>query len=148
VIGALAFKENINYGHVIEPQLEQVAELTGWMPETALVDRGCKGNKNILGVRIKMPGSCKGKSTYQKARDRQMFRRRASIEPIIGHIKQGHKMLRNYLKGTEGYMINTLLAATASNMVKILRKIRKSYIFVLNRIIDLLFAEYQTLLKY
>jgi len=112
VIGALAFEENIYDGHAIEPQLEQVAELTGYMPETALVDRGCKGNKNILGVSIKIPGSGNGKSAYQKAKDRQMFRRRASIEPIIGHIKQDHRMLRNYLKGTEGDMINTLLAAT------------------------------------
>ena len=51
---------------------------------------------------------------------KQMFRRRASIEPIIGHLKQDHRLLRNYLKDVEGDMINTLLAGATFNMMKVL----------------------------
>src|SRR4030042_6307535 len=148
VVGAMAFEENIYDGHAIEPQLAQVEDLLGRLPETALVDRGCKGRKSILGVNIKIPGSGKGKTAYQKARDRERVRRRASIEPIIGHIKQDHRMLRNYLKGVEGDMINTLLAGAAFNMMKMLRKIRKSIICVLNEIVKLLTQEYQILVNY
>jgi len=148
VVGALAFEDNIYDGHAIEPQLEQVEDLIGKLPETVLVDRGCKGRKNILGVDIKIPGSGKGKTAYQKRKERERFRRRASIEPIIGHLKQDHRLLRNYLKGVEGDMINTLLAGAAFNMMKMLRKIRESVICVLNELIEKLIMNYQILIKY
>jgi transposase, IS5 family len=147
VVGAMAFEENIYDGHAIEPQLAQVEDLLGRLPETALVDRGCKGRKSILGVNIKIPGSGKGKTAYQKRKERERFRRRASIEPIIGHLKQDHRMLRNYLKGVEGDMINTLLAGAAFNMMKMLRKIRESVICVLNEFIEKLIRNYQLLIN-
>ena len=49
---------------------------------------------------------------------RQKFRRRAAIEPIIGHLKSDHRMARNFLKGFKGDEINLLLAATAFNLKK------------------------------
>jgi transposase, IS5 family len=145
VVGAMEFEENIYDGHAIGPQLAQVEDLLGQLPETALVDRGCKGRKSILGVNIKTPGSGIVKTAYQKTRDRARFRRRASIEPIIGHLKQDHLMLRNYLKGIEGEMINTLLAGAAFNMMKMLRKVRESVICVLNGLIERLVRNYQVL---
>jgi IS5 family transposase len=148
VVGAMAFEDNIFDGHTLEPQLSQVEDLLGRLPEAALVDRGCKGRKSIMGVSIKIPGSGKGKTAYQKAKERERFRRRASIEPIIGHLKQDHRLLRNYLKGVEGDMINTLLAGAAFNMMKMLRKIRKSIICVLNEIVKILTREYQILINY
>jgi transposase, IS5 family len=144
----MAFEDNIFDGHTLDPQLAQVEDLLGRLPETALVDRGCKGRKHILGVSIKIPGSGKGKTTYQKAKERERFRRRASIEPIIGHLKQDHRLLRNYLKGVEGNMINTLLEGAAFNMMKMLRKIRESILYVLNEIVKILTQEYQFLVNY
>ena len=35
---------------------------------------------------------------------------------MIGHLKSDHRMMRNYLKGTVGDGINTLMAAAAYNM--------------------------------
>jgi transposase, IS5 family len=148
VVGAMAFEDNIYDGHTLEPQLAQVEDLLGRLPETALVDRGCKGRKSIMGVNIKIPGSGKGKTAYQKSKDRERFRRRASIEPIIGHLKQDHRLLRNYLKGVEGDMINTLLAGAAFNMMKMLRRIRESIICVLNEIVNILIREYQILVSF
>ena len=46
------------------------------------------------------------------------FRRRAAIEPIIGHMKSDYRMARNYLKGFDGDEINLLLAASAFNLKK------------------------------
>ena len=44
------------------------------------------------------------------------FCKRAGIEPVIGHLKSDHRMMRNYLKGTLGDAINTMMAAAAYNM--------------------------------
>ncbi len=38
------------------------------------------------------------------------MKRRAAIEPIIGHMKAEHRMDRNYLKGRHGDRINAILA--------------------------------------
>jgi IS5 family transposase len=42
VAWAMAFEDNIFDCHTIEPQLAQVEDLLSRLPETALVDRGCK----------------------------------------------------------------------------------------------------------
>jgi hypothetical protein len=47
---------------------------------------------------------------------RKKFCKRAGIEPVIGHLKSDHRMMRNYLKGTLGDAINTMMAAAAYNM--------------------------------
>ena len=57
-------------------------------------------------------------------------------------------MLRNYLKGVEGDMINTLMAGAAFNMMKMLRKIRESIICILNEFFEKLFWKYQIQIKY
>ena len=132
IIGAMAFEGNPYDGHTLLPQLDQVSDLMGKLPRLALVDRGYKGRKEILGVEIKIPGSGRGHTAYEKNRDRARFRRRAAIEPIIGHLKSDYRMLRNYLKGVEGDMINTIMAAVSFNMMKKLRQIRDAIHFVLD----------------
>ena len=48
--------------------------------------------------------------------DMTKFCKRAGIEPVSGHLKSDHRMMRNYLKGTLGDAINTLMTAAAYNM--------------------------------
>jgi IS5 family transposase len=43
------------------------------------------------------------------------------IEELISHLKHDHRMLKNYLSGTVGDKINTLLAAATCNMKKRMR---------------------------
>jgi IS5 family transposase len=95
-----------------------------------------------------MPGTGKGKTAYEKHKDRLRFRRRASIEPVIGHLKSDHLMLRNYLKGVEGDMINTIMAAVAFNMIKRLRQIRNAIYFVLDFLTDYWPMKYSTVGNY
>ena len=52
----------------------------------------------------------------RKMVDMTKFRKRAGIEPVIGHLKSDHRMMRNYLKGTLGDVINTMMAAAAYHM--------------------------------
>ncbi len=42
-------------------------------------------------------------------------RKRAAIEPIIGHLKQDYRLCKNYLKGILGDNMNLILAAAAIN---------------------------------
>jgi len=49
-----------------------------------------------------------------------MMKRRAAIEPIIGHMKSEHRLERNRLKGTVGNAINALMSAAAMNFGKLL----------------------------
>jgi IS5 family transposase len=37
------------------------------------------------------------------------MRRRAAVEPVIGHLKDDHRMQCNYLKGRDGDRINAVL---------------------------------------
>ena len=50
-----------------------------------------------------------------------MLRRRAAIEPTIGHLKSDNRMNRNYLTGQVGDKINAVLSAAGYNLRKLLR---------------------------
>src|SRR6266540_7551128 len=49
------------------------------------------------------------------------MRRRAAVEPVIGHLKEDHRMRRNYLTGRDGDRINAVLAAAGYNFSLLLR---------------------------
>ena len=49
------------------------------------------------------------------------MKRRAAIEPGIGHLKREHRMDRNRLKGTAGDRINAILSAAGMNFAKLLK---------------------------
>jgi len=52
---------------------------------------------------------------------RREMKRRAAVEPVIGHLKAEHRMGRNYLKGPEGGRSNAVLAAAGYNFSLLLR---------------------------
>lgn len=52
---------------------------------------------------------------------RREMRRRAAVEPVIGHVKAEHRMDRNYLKGRAGDRANAVLAAAGYNFNLLLR---------------------------
>lgn len=126
ILGALAFEDNLFDGDTLKPQLEQVNRITGNQPIIGIVDRGYRGRKRINNTEILSPKPLPANaSSYQKQKTRKRFRKRAGIEPIIGHVKYDHRVIRNYLKGVTGDMINTLLAASAFNFKKMLNKIKQ-----------------------
>jgi transposase, IS5 family len=49
------------------------------------------------------------------------MKRRAAVEPVIGHMKAEHRMDRNHLKGREGDRANAVLAAAGYNFSLLLR---------------------------
>ena len=132
IVGAMAVEGNAYDGHTLKPQLEQVKELTGGKIKKAIVDRGYKVKGGIQGIDIVMPKMLKRESYYLKKKREERCRSRAGIEGLISHLKHDHRMLRNYLSGTAGDQMNTLLAATAYNMKKWMRLEKQ-------KILDLIF---------
>src|SRR5215831_10459374 len=59
------------------------------------------------------------------------FKRRAAIEPVIGHLKEHHRMGRNYLAHASGDAINAVLATASYNFRRLLAWLR----FLLLRIL-------------
>jgi len=59
---------------------------------------------------------------YQRDKKRKRCRRRAAIEPIIGHLKTDFRLARNFLKGIAGDEINLLMAVCAWNIEKWMRE--------------------------
>lgn len=49
------------------------------------------------------------------------IKRRAAVEPGIGHLKREHRMDRNRLRGTLGDRINAILSAAGMNFRKLLK---------------------------
>jgi transposase, IS5 family len=127
VVSVVSFVENIHDSKTIEPTLEVHEEMTGVKAKKVLYDRGGRGCKKVGATEIIIPESGKGKSEYHKRKAKKDFRRRSAIEPIIGHLKHDFRMLRNYLKGTQGDAINALMAAAAFNFK---RKMRIDFLFV------------------
>ena len=141
IVGALSFKDNLYDADTLDPQLQQVERLTGKLPETAITDRGYRGKKRVLGVEILIPGKPKKRaSNYEKQKARKYFKARAGIEPVIGHIKHDHRMIVNYLSGTQGDTVNTLLAAAGFNFKKMLRRIKAKTIAYCQYLMDTLEA--------
>lgn len=133
IVGAMAIKGNAFDGHTLKPQLQQVRELTGGKTRKAIVDRGYRGRDKIGITDVVMPKTLKRESYYLKKKREERCRSRAGIEGLISHLKHDHRMLRNYLKGTAGDQINTLLAASAYNMMKWMRLKRQELLFFLLR---------------
>jgi IS5 family transposase len=72
-----------------------------------------------LGAKIILPKKAlKRDNRYQRDKKRKLCKRRAAIEPIIGHLKSDFRLSRNLLKGQISDEINVLMAACAWNLRK------------------------------
>lgn len=138
IVGALGFRNEFD-GHTLEPALAQVAMLREVITKTATVDRGYRGNTLIEGVKIQLPKPFTKKQTdYEKRRLKQAHSKRASIEPIIGHVKHDHRMSKNYYKGIIGDNINIQLAAAAFNFKRMMNKWKNSICQLFETLLQLL----------
>ena len=133
IIGALNIEKNDYDAHTLEPALAQQQRLTGHILKNNFVDRGYRGVKNVLGTNIIIPDNKKTGNNYQQQKLRHGFRRRAAIEPKIGHLKSDHRLSRNFYKGIFGDNINVMLAAAAMNFKRMMNKWKENpplFIFV------------------
>ena len=116
-VGAQAVHGNPYDGHTLSDALSQV-ERMGIRPEQAFVDMGYRGHNYEGPVEVHVDKRHRGRTAKSLWR---WMKRRAAIEPGIGHLKREHRMDRNRLKGKEGDCINAILSAAGMNFSKLLR---------------------------
>ena len=123
IVGVASHKTNIHDSKTLQEVLTNATNNRSTPIDEAICDRGYRGTKTVsieeYTIEISIPGTVLKKDTpKQKEVKREKFRRRAAIEPIIGHMKSDYRMAINYLKGFSGDEINLLLAASAFNLKK------------------------------
>ena len=135
IVGAKSFRNEYD-GHTLEASLQQVEKLTGRAPHTASVDRGYRGITHIgdTQVQIPKPFNDKKQSRYKQRKLKKSFRRRAAIEPVIGHLKADHRLSRNFYKGLFGDNINVMLSAAAFNFKRMMNSWKQIFLTLLERI--------------
>jgi transposase, IS5 family len=125
-----SFSGNPHDSKTIAPLLDQMQANLGHTPREVIYDRGGKGQKQIGNTIISTPSKpLKRDSDYQKRKKRLKFRRRAAIEPIIGHLKTDYRMAQNYLWGKQSPQINAFLAATGWNLKKMMEKLKQELLW-------------------
>jgi len=126
ILGIQSFLGNPHDSKTIAPLLNQIQSNLSYTPQEVVYDRGGKGAKQIGNTIISTPGKpLKRDSEYEKRKKRKKFRRRAAIEPVIGHLKSDFRMEQNYLSGDKSPQINALLAATGWNLKKMMEKLKR-----------------------
>jgi IS5 family transposase len=117
VLHAKALHGNPYDGHTLGPVVAEMEALTGVEVRRVHVDKGYRGHNHPNRFRVWISGQVR---RVTKTIRREM-RRRAAVEPVIGHLKAEHRMDRNYLKGREGDRANAVLAAAGYNFSLLLR---------------------------
>ena len=115
-VGAQARPGNPYDGHTLASAMDQL-ERFGIVPDSVYVDRGCRGHNYAGRTQVHVDKKRRGHTA--KALWRWM-KRRAAIEPGIGHLKQEHRMDRCRLKGVEGDCFNAILSAAGMNFRKLI----------------------------
>jgi len=117
LVGARSFTGNPYDGHTLAEQMKQVRSMIGDRVREMHVDMGYRGHDYSGDVVVHVDKRTRGRTP--KALWRWM-KRRAAVEPSIGHLKNEHRLERNRLRGTYGDAINAMLAAAAMNFHKLL----------------------------
>jgi IS5 family transposase len=115
-VGAMAKHGNPYDGHTLSEALEQVQRITK-TPEHVFVDMGYRGHGYQGEVQVHVDKRKRGRTAKSMWR---WMKRRAAIEPGIGHLKREHRMDRNRLKGIDGDCFNAILSAAGMNFAKLL----------------------------
>lgn len=122
ILGVKAFHGNPYDGHTLKESLEQVERLSPHQAEHVYTDGGYKKHDYDAEAEVHVDRRL-SRSKLPKSL-RFWLKRRAAIEPTIGHLKHDKRMQRNRLKDTEGDKLNALLSGAAYNFSKLLKGLK------------------------
>ena len=117
MLHAKALHGNPYDGHTLGPVIAETETLTGVEVKRIHVDKGYRGHNHPHRFRVWISGQVRRVT----GTIRREMRRRAAIEPVIGHLKAEHRMERNHLKGRDGDRANAVLAAAGYNFSLLVR---------------------------
>jgi IS5 family transposase len=122
VTHAAALPGNPYDGHTLAKIIPAMETLLGNVLDRIVADAGYRGHNAPPEHRFQVytAGQKRGVTEAIK-RD---FKRRAAIEPVIGHLKDDHRLGRNYLAHAAGDAINAVLAAAGYNFRRLIRWLR------------------------
>ena len=106
-------------GHTLAAVIPEIESSIGAELDRIVTDAGYKGHNAPKEKRFKVYVA--GRKRGLSAAIKRAFRRRAAVEPVIGHLKAEHRMGRNHLAGRHGDAANAVLAAAGYNFRLILR---------------------------
>ena len=115
VLHAKSLPGNPYDGHTLRDIIEDTQKLTGCEIERAYVDKGYRGHDAQNPRRVFISGQKRGVFGVIK----RELKRRAAIEPVIGHMKAEGHLGRCYLKGRDGDAANAVLTAVGYNFRRI-----------------------------
>lgn len=121
MLGAQALHGNPYDGHTLRSCLEQAGRLAGRRIEgDVFVDLGYRKHDYLGAARVHVGQSKKGKERGLH----RWIKRRAAIEPSIGHMKTDGRLGRNHLLGKVGDHQNAVLSAAGHNLRLILNRLK------------------------
>jgi IS5 family transposase len=116
-------------GHTLARVIPAIEALLGNTIERLHADAGYRGHNAPPEYKFKVyTAKQKRRVTPQIKRE---MRRRSAIEPVIGHLKNEHRMGRNYLAGRRGDANNAILAAVGYNFRRLIRWLTLLFFIVL-----------------
>ena len=119
---AKALPGNPYDGHTLAEIIPDMEKIIGNNIDRLLADAGYRGHNAPPTHTFKIYTT--GQKRRMTPAIKREMRRRAAVEPVIGHIKNEHRMERNYLAGTQGDAINAILAAAGYNFRLLLTWLR------------------------
>ena len=93
--------------------------LVGNTIERILADKGYPGHNAPPDYKFRVFTS--GQKRRVTPKIKRELRRRSAVEPVIGHLKDDHRMGRNYLWHHSGDATNAILAAVGYNFRRLIR---------------------------
>ena len=117
ILGTQSHPGNPYDGHTLDEQLEQVRGFVGSKVKEAHVDMGYRGHNHQGPETVHVDKRRRGNTPKRQCKH---MKRRAAVEPTIGHCKSEHRMERNRLRAELGDTINALLSAAGMNFQKLL----------------------------
>lgn len=118
ILHAKALPGNPYDGHTLKTVLPGIEAMTGAALSRILADAGYKGHNALKEHTFKVYTQGQKRGVTQAIK--RQFKRRAAIEPVIGHCKADHRMGRNFLAHRNGDAINAVLAAAGYNFRRLL----------------------------
>ena len=122
IVGMQAFPGNPHDGKTLSAALSQAEQLSDKVFSNVIVDKGYRGH-GISDRAVLLPGKGQHSSPSARYRHKQQCKSRSSVEAVISHVKRGHRLGRNFLKGQQGDSLNALLAGVGFNLHLWLREL-------------------------
>ena len=109
-------------GHTLAKVLPAIETLVGNVLDRIFTDAGYRGHNAPPDYKFKVFTA--GQKRRVTPQIKRQMRRRAAVEPVIGHLKAEHRMGRNHLAHATGDASNAVLAAAGYNFRLLIKWLR------------------------